>query len=140
MTTEIGYARMEDRAFWFSLDRHLPESEYENKVRERRAYVLRTDGKPVGLLRWQLFWDNTPFCSLIIIDPAFRGQGLGRRLMAHWEADARARGFGIAMTSTQADETAQHFYRRLGYVDCGGFVLPVPGYEQPLELMMAKKL
>ena len=42
------------------------------------------------------------------------------------------------MTSTQVDEEAQHFYRKLGYKDCGGFTVDVPGYEQPMEMIMIK--
>ncbi|NLV92595.1 MAG: GNAT family N-acetyltransferase, partial [Firmicutes bacterium] len=42
----------------------------------------------------------------------------------------------IVMTSTQADEEGQHFYRKLGYRDIGGFVLP----GEPLELIMIKEL
>ena len=68
------------------------------------------------------------------------GCGLGRALTEHWEGELRARGFGLAMTSTQADEDAQHFWRKLGYRDCGGFLLPFPGYEQPTELILAKAL
>ena len=45
---------------------------------------------------------------------------------------------GMLMTSTQVDEEAQHFYRELGYKDCGGFVVDVPGYEQPMEMIMIK--
>ena len=34
------------------------------------------------------------------------------------------------MTSTRSDEEAQHFYRGLGYTDCGALLLP----GEPLEL------
>lgn len=44
------------------------------------------------------------------------------------------------MTSTQVDETAQHFYRKLGYRDAGGLLLDVPGYEQPMELFLIKAI
>ena len=37
-----------------------------------------------------------------------------------------------------AYEEAQHFYRKLGYKDCGGFVIDIPGYEQPMELFLIK--
>lgn len=40
---------MSDRDFWFSLDRHLSEPEFENKVNLKRAYVLTEDTTPVGL-------------------------------------------------------------------------------------------
>ena len=130
----------EDKPFWYSLDRHLPEEEFANKVRDKRGYVLEVDGKPVGLLRYNLFWDNTPFCTLLFVDWAYQKKGYGRLLMEHWEADMKEKGYGMVLTSTQVDEEAQHFYRKLGYKDCGGFVPTVPGYEQPMELFLEKAL
>lgn len=138
--TEIRYVRMEDKSFWYSLDRHLPEEEFDGKVRDKRGYVLEEDGKPVGLLRYNLFWDNTPFCTLLFVDWAYQKKGYGRLLMEHWEADMKEKGYGMLLTSTQADEEAQHFYRKLGYKDCGGFVPTVPGYEQPMELFLEKAI
>ena len=95
--TGIRYVQPEDRDFWFRLDRHLPEAEFDRKVRDRQGYVLLEDGIPVGLLRWQLFWDNTPFCNLLFIDQSCRKKGYGRLLMTHWEADVRALGYGMAV-------------------------------------------
>jgi hypothetical protein len=46
----------------------------------------------------------------------------------------------MAMTSTQSDEDAQHFWRAVGYRDAGSFDVDVPGYEQPPELIMLKAL
>lgn len=64
--TEIRYVQMADRGFWSHLDRHLTEGEFAAKVRDKRGYVLLEGQQPVGLLRYHLFWDNTPFvlCSL----------------------------------------------------------------------------
>lgn len=138
--TEIRYVRKEDKSFWYSLDRHLPEEEFAGKVRDKRGYVLEEDGKPIGLLRYNLFWDNTPFCTLLFVDWDYQKKGYGRLLMEHWEADMKEKGYGMALTSTQADEEAQHFYRKLGYKDCGGFVPTVPGYEQPMELFLEKAI
>ena len=137
---EIRYAQEADRDFWFSLDRHLPESGFARKIAAHEAYVLLENGQPVGLLRYNLFWDNTPFCTLLCVGSSHRGMGCGRMLMEHWEKEMKAQGHGMALTSTQADEEAQHFYRKLGYRDCGGLVIGVPGYEQPMELLMLKAL
>ena len=136
---QIRYAETKDREFWYRLAAHLPAEEFAEKVRTRRGYVLLPDGNPVGLLRYNLFWDNTPFCTLLYIAPDFRGMGLGKALMLHWEADMRRRGFAMLMTSTQSDEDAQHFYRKLGYRDCGGFIVNIPEFEQPLELLFIKE-
>ncbi len=131
---------LDDKVFWYGLDKHLPEEEFVNKVRDKRGYVLEEDGKPVGLLRYNLFWDNTPFCTLLFVDCPYQKKGYGRLLMEHWEADMKEKGYGMVLTSTQVDEEAQHFYRKLGYKDCGGFVPTVPGYEQPMELFLEKAI
>ena len=61
-------------------------------------------------------------------------------LMEHWQTDMKVQGYGMLFTSTQVDESAQHFYRKLGYKDCGGFVVDIPGYEQPMELILVKRI
>ena len=48
--------------------------------------------------------------------------------------------YGLVLTSTQEDEEAQHFYRAMGYRDCGNLEMPFPGYEQPAGLIMGKSL
>ena len=118
----IRAAGMWDKDDWYRLDRHITEEVYEEKIRNRQAYVLIEDGKVAGILRYNLFWDNTPFCTMLVVD------------------DMREQGYGLVMTSTQVNEEAQHFYRKLGYRDCGGFVVDIPGYEQPMEMIMIKAL
>ncbi len=127
-----------DRDLWFSLDRHLSEAAFARKVRDRMGYVLTDEGRPVAILRWSLFWDSIPFCDLLYVKDGERGRGCGRALMTHWEKAMKNQGFGLVMTSTQSDETAQRFYRAIGYRDCGVLTLPFPGYEQPAELILAK--
>ncbi len=129
-----------DREGWLSLDKHLPEGGFEEKVRARRGLVYGDKGRILGILRWGLFWDSIPFCTLLYVREDCRGKGCGKALLDRWEGEMAAQGHGLVLTSTQADETAQHFYRRLGYRDCGGFVMPVPGYEQPTELILAKAI
>ena len=137
---DIRYVQIEDKEFWYRLDQHLPEAEFVNKVRDKRGYVLLLDGIPIGLLRYNLFWDNTPFCTLLYIDQDYQGKGYGKRLMGFWEKDMRRQGYGMLLTSTQVDESAQHFYRKSGYKDCGGFVIDIPEYAQPMEMILVKEI
>ncbi|MMZ69276.1 hypothetical protein D1872_320840 [compost metagenome] len=46
------------------------------------------------------------------------------------------KGFELVMTSTQSNEEAQHFYRRLGYKDAGCLLLE----NEPLEIILTKSL
>ena len=137
---EIRYVEEKDKTFWFSLDKHLPESEFDKKVRDKQGYVLFENGEAVGLLRYNLFWDNTPFCTMLFVDWSKQKNGYGKALMNHWEDDMRNQGYEMVMTSTQEDEEAQHFYRKIGYKDCCGFTVDFPGYEQPMELILMKDL
>ena len=134
----IRYVLEEDKDFWYRLDKHLPAQEFDNKVSTKRGYVLLEENTPIGLLRYNLFWDNTPYCTMLFVDWKHHKKGYGKMLMEHWEKDMKAQGYGMLLTSTQVDEEAQHFYRKLGYKDCGGFVIDVPGYEQPMEMFMIK--
>ena len=137
---EIRYLRDEDKQFWYSYDKHLPEAEFDNKVYTKRGYILLESKKPIGLLRYNLFWDNTPFCTMIMIDVYYRGKGYGKNLMEYWESDMKSKGYGMLLTSTQVDEEAQHFYRKLGYKDGGGFIIDIPQYAQPMEMFFIKTI
>lgn len=137
---QIRYLEKEDKEFWYTLDRHLPESEFVRKVADKRGYVILDDEKPIGVFRFHMLWDNIPFLSLIYIDFSYHRKGYGRKAMEFWEDEMAKQGYKMIMTSTQVDENAQHFYRKLGYKDCGCLVLDIPGFEQPLEMFMAKAL
>ena len=138
--TEIRYVQLEDKEFWYGLDKHLSNKEFEKKVRDKQVYILLEDNKPIGLLRFNLFWDNTPFCTMLFVDWNYQGKGYGKKLIEYWESDMKSQGYGMLLTSTQVDEEAQHFYRKLGYKDCGGFVVDIPKYKQPMEMFLIKAI
>lgn len=137
---QIRYLEEDDKEFWYKLDRHLPEIEFLKKVTDKRGYVILDEEKPIGILRFNMFWDNIPFLTLIYIDFSYHKKGYGRKAMEFWEDEMAKQGYKMIMTSTQVDENAQHFYRKLGYKDCGCLVLDIPGFEQPLEMFMLKAL
>ncbi len=136
----IEYVNTEDKEFWFQLDSHLKEEEFIDKINRKMGYVLSENGKRVGLLRYNLFWDNTPFCTMLFVAYDFQGKGYGRKLMDYWENDMKSKGYGMVMTSTQVDEDAQHFYRKLGYQDAGGLLVNIAKYEQPMEMFFTKAI
>jgi ribosomal protein S18 acetylase RimI-like enzyme len=58
------------------------------------------------------------YLSLLWVDESCRGQGWGRRLLEHFEAEAVARGCHGAWVSTYGFQ-APRFYERLGYQEFG---------------------
>lgn len=137
---EIRYASEFDRPFWFTLDNHMSEDEFLFKVRDRRGYIICDNEQPIGIMRYNLFWDNIPFLTLIHFDEAYQGKGFGKKTMLHWENEMRELGYKMVMTSTQVDETAQHFYRKLGYLEKGSLSFDNTPLEQPMEMFLLKAL
>ena len=132
---EIKYVSAEDKLFWFTLD-NLNEKEFELKIRDKRGYVISDGDKDIGVMRYNLIWDYIPFLTLIYLGEVYRGKGFGRQAMLHWENEMRELGHDMVMTSTQVDEQAQHFYRKLGYKDRGGIFFD----NEPQEMFMLKYL
>ena len=129
MDAIIRMATQADLPFLTEHDRHITPAELDNSIRLGRILIIEAGGATAGWLRWNLFWDNTPFMNLLYLLDGHRMQGYGRALCRHWEQLLREKGYAAAMTSTQANEGAQHFYRHLGYTDIGGFLQPGEAYE-----------
>jgi acetyltransferase, GNAT family len=137
---KIRYVEFEDQTFWYRLDKHLPQQEFRKKVENKEGYVLLNDDKAIGLLRYNFFWDNIPFCTMLLIDKNFQNKGYGKKMMEFWENEMKLQGHKIVLTSTQVDEKAQHFYRKLGYQDCGGLLINDGDFKQPMELILRKTI
>lgn len=55
---KIRFTESSDKEFWHTLDKHLPDKEFEKKVRDKMGYIVLEDEKPIGVLRYYLFWDT----------------------------------------------------------------------------------
>lgn len=118
------------------LDKHIAQEELKSLLCLGRVLIAEEGGALAGWLRWNLFWDNTPFMNLLFLLEPYRGFGYGKQLVQYWEEQMRLAGHRRVMTSTLSSEGAQHFYRKLGYVDCGALLLP----GEPLEIFFTKEL
>lgn len=126
---QIRWAEEKDLAILRTYDQHIRADELEKRVRQGAVLIVEEQGRFVGWLRYHLFWDNTPFMNLLYLLEPERGKGTGRALVAFWEEQMKKQGYHAVMTSSQADEYAQHFYQHLGYHAIGGFLLPGEAYE-----------
>ena len=132
----IRKAQAQDLPALSRLDRHVTEKELQWLISRGRVLVAEENRRVIGWLRYNLFWDNTPFMNMLYLLEPCRGMGHGKQLVLHWEAEMRGEGYPCVMTSTASDEYAQHFYRRLGYRTVGGFTFR----QDPFELLMMKEL
>lgn len=133
---EIRTAGKDDLAFLSARDRHIEPGELEALLTLGRVMVAREGGEIAGWLRWNLFWDNTPFLNMLFVLEGQRGHGVGQALLARWEEQMKGAGHPLVLTSTLSSEGAQHFYRRRGYTDAGALLLP----GEALEILFVKTI
>ena len=105
------------------------------KIRDEEIYVV-IEGENIGWLRYGWFWDSIPFMNLLFVLEGYRKKGVGKTLVEYWEEEMRRKGCQTVFTSTQANECAQHFYRKMGYIDMGSFIVP----QEAMEIMLMKNV
>jgi ribosomal protein S18 acetylase RimI-like enzyme len=131
VATDSDYEYIRER------DHHILENLILPKIKKNEIYILRKqDESNIGWMRYGYFWDNTPFMNMIWVDEQYRGKGVGKQVVLLWEDQMKQNGIKLVMTSTQANEEAQHFYRNLGYRDAGCLLLE----NEPMEIILTKKL
>ena len=118
----IRLANSEDVEIVAKHDTHISKNLVKDKVLRNEIYVVYDTDRFVGWLRYGLFWDTIPFMNMLEILPGYQGKGIGRQLVSFWEAQMKAHGYKMVMTSTQQNEHAQHFYSAVGYIGVGGFI------------------
>jgi predicted GNAT family N-acyltransferase len=77
------------------------------------THFLAWDDYPVGTTRLRRYDDETAKVERVAVVDARRGEGWGKRLMAHAEAYARDTGF--VRIRLDAQRPVVGFYERLGY-------------------------
>ena len=132
----IRYANANDVDTLLKYDSHVSKEELENIIKLNRVYMIFEDSEFVGWLRYNLFWDNTPFMNMLFMLDGYRGKGYGKILMNYWESEMKNNGYDFVLTSTQSDEQGQFFYRKNGYKDVGNLILP----GEVSEIILYKKL
>jgi ribosomal protein S18 acetylase RimI-like enzyme len=111
-----------DRVWSVEQERRYLES---LSAREVMHVALDDADRVVGLQildRWSAVLDSMAHVGQVgtFLLPAWRGRGIGRELWnatAAFARDARYQKLLVQVRGTNAD--AQHFYRRLGFAECG---------------------
>jgi len=132
----IRYANINDHLWLAEHDKHISEMNLKNKIKDNEVYVIEINGKIAGWLRYNLFWDNIPFMNMVYILDEYQKMGIGKSLVKYWENEMKNNGYDNILTSTQSNEEAQHFYRKLGYKEIGGFKY----FNDPYEIIFQKIL
>lgn len=128
-------AKPADKGFWENFGNTFPEGNAEQKL------IIAMKGEKIGIMHCTLLWNELPFLNHLIVSKELRGNGYGENALLLWENRLRIEGFRTALLSTRAAESAQYFFRKLGYTDCGA--LDMSGFTKPqadAELFLYKNL
>jgi len=136
MEITLTYAAPKHFKWLKDRDTHISETALKTKISNKEIIVAQSENKIYGWLRFGMFWDNIPFMNMLFVDEVHRSKGIGNALVQYWETEMKKRRHIIIMTSSQSNEDAQHFYRKLGYDDAGFLTLP----NEPLEILFIKRL
>ncbi len=136
----LNYFQPEDKPYVMKIEPHINEQQYAYRLYTKTGYIIWKENNRAGLMYYSVLWDNLPFLNLIFIEDKYRKQGIGTEAMQLWEADMKKQNYKMVLISTQVDEDAQHFYRKLGYIDCGALLLDGTPLDQPMEMFMRKVL
>jgi len=132
-----GIARMADLA----RDGDLLVAEHEGRL--PGAVVHVGPGRP----RSAVFPDEWSVIRMLVVDPAARGQGIGRRLVAACLRQARQAGApAVGLHTSPIMASALRMYEAIGFVrdrdlppnrgvPYGRYVLPAAGFNPALELL-----
>ena len=140
MRMNLKHMQMSDKDFVMSIDSHVNDLQYKNRVDTQTGYIIWTDNIRAGLMHYSVLWDSLPFLNLIFVKETHRNKGIASKAMKLWEEDMKEQGYKMVLVSTQVDEDAQHLYRKLGYIECGALLMNGTPLEQPMEMFMRKIL
>ncbi len=118
-------------------DRHMVDADFLEGPGVR-FLVARWQGKAVGCGALVLGADGVAELKRVVVDPAARGQGIGRALMQALEAAAAAAGVALIQLETgPKSEPALRLYRACGYRERGPFGAYRPS---PHSIFMEREL
>lgn len=137
---EIKVVTDNDKEFVMSIDKHINDTGYNNLVYTKSGYVIWEGNQRTGIIIHCILWDNIPFMNFLFIKEEYRNKGFAKQAIINWENEMKNQGYKMALISTQVDEGAQHLYRKLGYIDCGGLVFNNTPFDQPMEMFFRKVL
>lgn len=101
-------------------------------------FVIRVDGQPAGCGGIQIYGTEYGELKRMYVRPAFRGQGLGKRMLEHLADYARSHGITLLRLETGVHQReAIGLYERLGFRR----IPPFGNYrDDPLSLFFERRL
>jgi len=83
-------------------------------------FFAEADGKLAGRIKMLRWWNRFAYVEDLVVNPEYRGAGIGRKLLEHGIQWVRENGFPGVMLETQDNNVpACTLYQSAGFVLCG---------------------
>lgn len=118
--TLVRYAGPEDLEWCVVEDGAVTEQAVRHKIANDEIIIAEIDGQPVGYIRLEYLLSTKPYIGLIFVDDAYRGEGIGRKMLRFLEDHLKKYGYEEIYTSSKVSEPEpQAWYRANSFVECG---------------------
>ena len=99
---------------------HAEDTEYGFDDAGPTIFFAEVDGKLAGRIRMLKWWNQFGYVEDLVVNPEYRGLGIGRKLLEHGIQWSRESGFPGVMLETQDDNVpACMLYQSCGFVLSG---------------------
>lgn len=104
----------------YERDIYAEDTDYGFDEEGPTIFFADVDGKLAGRIKMLRWWNQFAYVDDLVINPDYRGMGIGRRLLERGIQWAREHDFPGVMLETQADNVpACTLYQRCGFVLSG---------------------
>lgn len=131
---QIRYADYSDYSFILKIDSSITENKWKNWTDNKQVMITFINGEFAGWLQYSFFIEKIPFVNRLYVFEEYQHNSLGTGLMKFWEFEMVERGYTQLMLSTEKTNTAQEFYKKLGFSEFGSFDY----FGEHTELMLGK--
>ncbi len=97
---------------------HIPSEEMPELTLEN-YYVALVDGQVAGFCGFKILSETEAKTELMVVDPAFRGHGIGLRLQVHRMEVMRRKGIKTLTTNADLPQTIEWYKKHFGYREIG---------------------
>ena len=104
----------------YERDVHMEDTDYGFDDAGPTIFFAEADGKLAGRIKMLKWWNQFGYVEDLVVNPDFRGMGVGRKLLEHGIQWARENDFPGVMLETQDDNVpACMLYQSCGFVLSG---------------------
>ncbi len=132
---QIRYAKPYDYELVLKIDSSINEQKWNSWVKREQVIFAFINDELAGWLQYSFFMEKIPFVNRLYVCEKYQRQSLGTGLMKFWEFEMAERGCFNLMLSTEAENTANDFYEKLGYKVLGSFDY----FGGHIELLLGKQ-